>query len=312
MIKKENYRHTSRKRLVGSFVILLAGILLVIFILPKLIFSLVGLFWMPIDGLRIWLSQSGDSLPAYFRDRNELLNEIKDLKTKIASEQGTEHSINRLEKENNRLRELLGTVSEERILARVIARPNDLPYDLLMLDIGREQGLIEGAPVYVGKDQVIGLLTKVEAKTSLVTLVTTPGVTVSAYIYGPNIFTIAEGIGGGVMRVRVPQGIILNNEDLVILPALDSGVLGKIGEVVTTPTNPERHGYITFDTPIQSLRYVSVGTAPVVTNTFDESLVVVEKILNEKLMVDVPPNRLVRPDIATSSETISTSTPVLE
>jgi hypothetical protein len=161
--------------------------------------------------------------------------------------------------------------------------------------------------VFLGSDQVVGFVSKVFEKTSLVTLVTTPGFISSAYVIGPDIYTFAEGVGGGVLRVRIPQGILLQIGDLVVLPALDSGVYGDVSLVEAAPTQPEQYGYVSADIPLQSLYYVSVGAEPVVTHTFEQAEKVVADAKSALFTVAVPSNILVTPEHASTSY-VGTST----
>jgi len=266
--------------------------------------------WYPFDSVRLWVAQSGSSLPHYLRDRSALLDELEVLKIKIATEAGTESTIKKLQIENNQFREQIGALPEARILARVIGRPNQLPYDMLMLDRGSEHSIQLNTPVFLGSDQVIGFVSKVFAKTALVTLVTTAGFTSSAYVFGPNIYTEAHGVGGGVLRVRVPQGILLQSGNLVVLPALDSGVYGAVSLIETSPTQPEQYGYVLLDVPLQSMYYVSVGSTPIVTNTFTEAQSVVAAVSATLFAVDVPFDMLVTPETSASGTVASSTAPL--
>jgi cell shape-determining protein MreC len=308
LIKKASSRHTS---LIKKIVPLLVVFLLAFFsylVIPSIIKEVVKLAWYPFDSLRVWVDESNSSLPQYIRDRSALVAELNDLKIKVATEQGTENTIKKLEIENDEFRSRVGAVPENRILARVIGRPNRLPYDMLMLDRGSDNGIVEQAPVFLGKDQVIGFVSKVHAKTSLVTLVTTPGFSSSAYVIGPNIFTFADGMGGGVLRISVPQGILLHKGDLVVLPAIDSGVYGAVSEIVAPATQPEQYGYLTTSIPLQSLYYVTVGSEDVVTNNFTKAEEVVNKVKADLFKVNLPAGVLVTPETVASS-TASTSIP---
>jgi len=270
---------------------------MLLWLIPKISHSVVSILWYPAERVRVWMTESNSTLPMLLRERQELLEDIRRLEMKIATEQGTDSTIRRLQIENEQLRALVGAVPEERILARVVARPPQLPYDYVMIDRGARDGVLEGAPVFAGKDAVIGIITFVSERVSYARLVSDPAVTITVFIVGPNIFTIAEGLGNGVVRVRVPQGIIINKSDIVLLPAVDTGILGQIEEIVTSPTNPERHGYIVLPSNIQSLRYISVGAEPISTPDFSEVTSAIGNHLVDLLSVPVPPEFLVQPDV---------------
>jgi len=297
---KGNSARVSSKRAVGSVFflgIVMAGLLL---LSPVFFSSLSRLFWYPAEQFRVWLTESQSALPTVWRDRQELLDEIRRLEIKIATEQGTDSTVRRLQVENDQFRALLGAETTARVVARVVARPPQLPYDLIMLDRGSVDGVQLNAPVFAGLDTVFGVVSQVNQNTSYVTPLSHPSLTFTVFIVGPNIFTVAEGLGGGVVRVRVPQGIAISKNDIVLLPAADAAIVGKIEEVRTTPTKPERHGYITFPQPLQSLPFVSVSSEPLVTPDFDVTKEEVFERVKEILTLAVPPDILVRP--ATISE----------
>lgn len=289
----------------------LVAVWVVFLVAPYIFRGVAAAFWYPFDSVRTWVEESGSSLPQYLRDRSALVAELEALKVRVSTEQGNANTLKKLQVENSEFRTQIGAVPEARVLARVIGRPNQLPYDMLMIDRGANHSVTLNAPVFLGSDQVIGFVSKVFEKTSLVTLVTTPGFVSSAYVVGPDIYTFAEGMGGGVLRVRIPQGILLQTGDLVVLPALDSGVYGDVSLVVAAPTQPEQYGYVSVDTPLQSLYYVSVGAEPVVTHTFAQAEKVVADVTSGLFTVAVPPDILVTPEHA-STTYVTASTSVLQ
>ena len=214
----------------------------------------------PVTAVSSWYQYSEGAFPSYLRSRAELTKEIDELKATIANDTGTELSVKRLLEENMQLRSAAEvSTSTNRISARVIAQPSKLSYDLLQIDQGSETGIVVGAPVFLGVDTVIGVVVHVARTYAFVELVTTPGFMATAYIVGPNVFANLEGIGGGVARVRVPQGIALREGNLILLPSVSSGVYGEVVRVENVPTQPEQFGYVTPPLSLQSILYVSVA-----------------------------------------------------
>jgi cell shape-determining protein MreC len=274
---------------------------------PKLVLGVVGVVVYPFEAMRVWVLESSDSLPSYLRERHVLIKEMEALEQRVAIAEGTENSLAKLQVENEQFRLLCNAVPEERVIARVVGRPPELPYDIMMLDRGYTHGVLEQAPVFVGSDQVIGYVSRVYAETALVTLVTTAGFESMAYIIGPNIYTYAEGMGGGMMRVQVPQGIPLSVGNTVMLPAIDSGVYGHIAEVVTSPTQPEQFGYVPLSTNLQSMQYVSVGRSPIVTHTYEEAEALIDEVKADLFAINLPPGVLVTPEVGSSTASSSAS-----
>jgi hypothetical protein len=107
--------------------------------------------------------------------------------------------------------------------------------------------------------------------------------------------------------VRIPQGILLQKGDLVLLPAIDSGVYGEVSQIETSATQPEQYGFVTTEVPIQSLYYVSVGKEGIVTNDYDSAEKLVDNIKSHLFDVKLPEGVLVTPDTVLATSTGTTS-----
>jgi cell shape-determining protein MreC len=256
--KRTSKQNEKTERMIRVVVVAVCALCLGL-ILPRL-FSLAGqIILSPVHGIHTWIQTSDSRLPLYLRDRNELITRITELEQAVAIASGTDLTERRLYEENQWLRQLLGTKEDSRIAAAVIARPSQLPYDYLQIDKGKNDGIVAGAPVYVGRDNVIGIITFTTETYSFIELFTTPSFSATAFISGANVMATIDGHGGGVARVRVPQGVPLRVGDLVHLPSLDPGVFGRVAYLENEPSQPEQFGYIALSQPISSIHYVSVG-----------------------------------------------------
>ncbi len=303
-ITRVNSRRISRnkKRLQIIFATCIA--LLLLFLIPRVLMLVGATVIAPINGVKTWLTQSGASLPVYFRNRSELIAQITDLQSQLAATGGDTYTARTLMKENQDLRRLLGVEEEQRILAGVIGRPNALPYDSLMLDKGSNDGVTVGAPVYVATETVIGVVKSVTPEASLVELITSPGFESTVYVLGPDIYTTAIGIGGGQLRVGVPQGISLAVGDMVVLPSTVSGIFGEISVVQSEPSQPEQYGFVSTKIPLASIRFVAIGKKPLIPITFQEAQKQLETMKSTAFLIDVPQDILLHATttVATSSK----------
>lgn len=288
----------------------LLGIVSLSFVIPAATSTVGSTVLFPIHMTKLWFIESSHALPVYLRNKDELLSKIDELERQITEMSVTQASRNRLHKENQQLRSMLELpVEQTRLLGRVIARPTQLPYDVLQIDIGARDGVVTGAPVYLGHDQVLGFISFTAARYALVTLVTSPEQLGTAYVFGPNIYARTEGVGGGVLRIRIPQGVPVDEGDLAILPAVDIGQFGIITHIETRPTEPQQYAYVSLPVSLQSIRYVSVGTAPIEQVSFREVVERVEAASTTMFAVDVIDDQF---DVATSSETESFELPAIE
>ncbi len=287
--KKANYRHASHKNY-RSWIIILTVVISVGLLFPWLISRVSAIVLFPIHYTTTWVKTSDRLFPSYLRSKADLVSEIESLKSEIATRGGTQMSINRLLEENMQLRGMnKASVFDDRVVARVLARPDTLTYDLLQIDKGISDGVVEGSPVYTGVDSVLGIVVHTAEDYSFVDLFTSPGFKSTAFIIGPNVFSSIEGVGGGVARVSLPQGVSIRLGQLVILPNVSNGIYGEIVRVESEPTQPEQYGYITPPLAMNSLLYVSVGLKPVqVKSDFIIDEQVREAIRKSTRLSDVP------------------------
>lgn len=284
-MRARSSRKSKTKKIVIPIIIF--GVVICIgLLLPKLFNFIGGLVMTPIHGVSQWYQTSDEMLPVLLRDKSSLNQEIKDLKNQLLAAQGQDLTLRRLQDENNRFRSLLGAADVDRVAANVIARPDELPYDLLQIDQGSLAGIREESLVYLGADQVIGFVAQVAPSYSFVQLFTTPGAEMTGFISGPDVIATVEGVGGGVARIRVPQGIPLSIGDLVYVPSIDPGVFGRIDYIENRPSQPEQFGYITLQTSIQSLNKVAVANAVLETTSVEEILLGKESIITERLLLE--------------------------
>tara|TARA_B100000745_G_scaffold44161_1_gene26704 strand:+ start:1544 stop:2395 length:852 start_codon:yes stop_codon:yes gene_type:complete len=273
--------------------------------MPKVFRTVASVVVSPVVMTKSWFAESGSSFPQYLRNRKELLDELALMRTELAATGGERHTIKTLAQENEELRSLLGYEGEERILAGVIGRPGNIPYDSLMIDQGVSDGVREGAPVYIGDGTVIGIVKNAAPQTALVELITTPGFEATVFIMGPDIYTNAVGVGGGQLRVGVPQGIELAVGDMVVLPSITSGIYGEVSVVQSEPTRPEQYGFVSPHTPLSGIRFVSVGTTPMQSVSFEEAQQILGEIRSEFFMVPVPEDILIDTESGSSTATSS-------
>ena len=302
---KANSRRIWRNKHFLGFVAVCASVLVMLFFAPVVFRSAASVAMLPAVSVHNWLVESTGALPSYLRSRSELVQHERELRRELADHAAAALTAAGLAHENEALRALIGATSSQRIAAGVIGRPTALPYDVLLIDRGTEDGIQENAPVYAGGDHAIGFVAHVFSGSAVVALVTTPGLTSTVYIYGPNIYTTATGLGSGSLRVSVPQGIELSEGDPVVVPSLNGGVYGTISVVDSEPRRPEQYGYVSMEEPLASISHVSVGTSPLPSISFEEAKEIIETVRVDMLTVPVPHGVLVDVNTGTSTATSS-------
>jgi len=234
----------------------------------------------------------------YITDRDTLREEVMKLKGELLTRDAESETMVRLRAENEALRNVLGRMeTDERIAAAVIAQPPFMPYDALLIDRGSEDGIKEGAVVYHYGNRAVGVVGTAYPKSALVTLFSTPDIETTVYILGPDIFTKAYGMGAGTIRVSVPQDIELSEGDVVVLPSLETGILGTVTTVDKKITEPEQHGFIVADESLQSLRVLSIARDVITQVSFEEALQNIQAQEYQLLPVAIPEDLLIEQDV---------------
>jgi len=285
--KANSYRKDDKKRIPRAVLFVVIAFLILV-VAKGSIGVVTSFFSSPLFSIRDYLDTSTAVVPMYIKERSELVDQIHKLQQTVASQYGITSTLTLLQNENTELRALLGDSDVPSVVAGVIARPPMIPYDTVLLDKGRVNGIEQYSPVYVGSHTTIGYVREVYTTQSLVTLFSSPGVETTVYVYGPNIFTTAYGEGGGVVRLSIPQGLNIKEGDVVILPSLNGGVLGSVSYIQSVATEPEQHAYVTSQVSLQSVRLVRVDVQPVVPMTFPDALRVVENTESYLFRLTVP------------------------
>jgi len=261
----------------------------------------------PVHGVNSWLQESTSLFPTLVRDRSSLLDEIRTLEHELLVANNSAITLERMTAENQRLRSLLGIEETNTVAAGVIARPNQLPYDLLQIDKGRNDGVRIGAPVYAGAETVVGQIVQSAPTYSFVRLLTSPGVEATGFIEGANVAAVIEGYGGGVARVRVPQGIFLQEGNLVHVLGTEPGVFGRIASIENEPTQPDQYGYIVPDVSINGLHIVQVALEFPEVRPLEAITADIEALLEQQLVIEEVPVVTVSTSTATTTNITATS-----
>lgn len=279
----------SLRRRQGIILALGIGALLVVFVFGRtlggLVAPAVAPFYAGATQISAWIEAAGSVMTS----RAVLHERLLLLEQRLADAAEHEATMERMHAENEELRLLLGAPHSPRIAAGVIGRPPTVPYDVLYLDKGSADGIIEGAYVFHGGNRAIGYVSRVFARSALVRLLSSPGVETSAYILGPDIYTRAEGQGGGTMRVTVPQEVGMQTGDVVILPTIASAILGRVEVIDEVSAEPSLRGYLVATPSIHELLFVGVSTHLVHEVSFEQAHTNVNRTIADLLLVEVSP-----------------------
>ncbi len=172
--------------------------------------------------------------------------------------------ITALESENEGLKEFLNANDGMNVkrpkgsLFSVAQRPPFSPYDSIVVNGGTDNGIQVDDLVFASADVLIGYVTAVFPRTSVVTLYSSSGQRQEVYVGTSSEAVASEGRGGGNFYIKVPSESKINVGDPVIWPSMQNILLGTVNKVDSVVG--DAFAYVLFKSlvPIYSIRYVEI------------------------------------------------------
>ncbi len=258
--KQFQYPRRNRRILIFSFFLILV---LILIIFRKPIMNFVGNSFQNL-GHAIWpnSNKAADNLgdTSYiFKTRGGLNAENQDLKNQLLELTMKQTDYALLADENAKLKEIFFRKENRNLtLATIWAKPSQSPYDTLIIDLGSLQGIKPAQKVFAQGNILIGQVFEVYDNTSKVKLYSSPGEKTDAMIVGKDIYVQATGRGGQNFEITLPQDFEINIGDEVVVPSMNSQVLGLVVEVISDPRDPLKKVLLRSPINIQELKFVEV------------------------------------------------------
>ena len=192
-----------------------------------------------------------------FYSKSSLLEENETLKKEIRDISLKLLDRNLLYEENLSLKERLGrSGSGQTIVARVIVKPPQSIYDVLVVDVGSKEGIKGGEKVLYGDNIMIGEIAEVSEKTSKVRLFSSSGEQINVTIGNHAVPALATGAGGGNFEIKIPRDTPISLGDRILAPSIMPYFLGVVEYVESKESDPFER--ILFKSPISPLEIETV------------------------------------------------------
>jgi cell shape-determining protein MreC len=145
------------------------------------------------------------------------------------------------------------------ILGAVIEKPPRGIYDELLIDIGSNNGVTVGAPVYAPGLILIGSTTVVYGNMARVALYSSVGGSYQVSIGPKRVPALAVGRGGGQYEAQVAQGSDIREGDAVSDAIIGTGPFGVVRSILSNPSDPFETILFAPAVSVYSLDWVFVG-----------------------------------------------------
>jgi len=197
---------------------------------------------------------------AYFISKSSLLAENQNLKSELIGSEARMVNYNSVLSENDSLKEILGRLGEKSMtLSAILSKPNQSPYDTLIIDAGSREGIKSGDAVFAFGSVPIGTVAEAYANTSKVTLFSSSGEKRQVVI-GKGIFAEIVGRGGGNFEMKIPRDLALAEGDQATMPGLTPRVVAVVQTIISDPRDPFIKALLVAPVNIQELKFVEVDS----------------------------------------------------
>lgn len=223
-------------------------------ILGGTLYSVASKMWWIGDGTHnVW-----SSFITNFQDKSTLARENDSLRADLLHMQAQVLDRNLLDEKVTKLEESLGRlISDDRVVANILAGPNQSVYDTLVIDAGAEEGISVGDMVAYANSGVVGEIVEVSAVSAKVKLYSSPGEQ-NMVLIGPHAIPVtALGRGMGNFEAKVPQDSAIAIGDTALSPK-GNLIFGTISLIEEKPAEPFKRIFLRVPFNITEIRSVEV------------------------------------------------------
>ena len=236
--------------------IFVAGFIFIIFVLafifPKPMRNFFATTAVPVWQASATIGNGLQNLAGFFSGKSSLISQVTSLQNQISSLELKQIDYDAVLKENQDLKSLFGrrVVGDAKtqrdqnlgngrsvnvnigtgpgILARVVSKPPQSPYDTFVLDIGTQDGASVGDKVYISDTVLIGEIAEASDKNSIVNLFSKSGL-INGFVDERTGATYqVSGRGGANMSVEVPKDADILWGDTFSYPSLKTSIIGSV------------------------------------------------------------------------------------
>ncbi len=259
-----NRKRTAARLQFFSFAVLVLAVVGVVALAREPLASLLWRVGSPLSHLRDTAFGNTGIFFSSFTSNRALAVENNLLRAELASTSVALMDRSILIQENLDLKSRLGRLSPamSSVLATVLLRPPASPYDTLVIDVGRNEGVAPGDLVAAGGSVYIGTVHEVYATTARVVLFSAPGESYSALLLDAvattSLAISVAGQGAGSLTAEVPAGTSVRAGDSVLFPNLMPQITATVIQVEEKNQASFKTIYMQLPVTINSLRFVEV------------------------------------------------------
>ncbi len=172
---------------------------------------------------------------SFLESKKSLIEENTMLREKLSGIEPLFFERERLKKENEELKRMLGRYENTKvILASIITKPNRSPYDTVVIDAGSAEGVEKKDKIVAGENVLIGEVEEVFSHSALVRLYSSPGVSMDVSVGDNAMLTTITGKGGGTFEFKLPKNSSIAKGSAIISLGIEPHVVGVVESVFSS------------------------------------------------------------------------------
>ncbi len=206
------------------------------------------------------ISEKLSNTSAYFYSKKSLLLQNENFKLRLNEEIAKMSNYNSILDENIKIKEILGRKVErdEMVLASILSKPNQSPYDTIIIDAGTKESVTLGQRVFALGDVPIGTIAGVYPGSSKVILFSSPGEVTDVVISGHDVSMQLVGRGGGNFEMVLPRDLILEKGTEVVLPGITPHTVATVETIISDPRDSFQKALLLSPVNIFELKFVEI------------------------------------------------------
>lgn len=195
-----------------------------------------------------------------FYEKSGLIEENNILKEKILELDAKKKYFDVLEKENQELKTFFNIAENKKyVIAPVLLRPPVMPYDVLVVDVGSDNGVKVGDTATAYGDILIGHIIEISPKTSKIKMISFLGEETNVFFDVIGLSATGIGKGGGNMEIALPVSVEIKSGERILSLGGKTLLVGIVDKTEIDPAAVFQKIIFHLPINIQELKYVMIS-----------------------------------------------------
>ncbi len=225
-------------------------------------FDILSFVALPLWRLENWAEDSLGQGRLFFRSKKALLEENQKISYELDNIKMELDASYSLKEQNQELMVQMGRevpAKSTLILANILSGPNVPPYESLIVDVSKIDGVSVGDRVIYGPNILLGEISQIFGQSSKVRLYSASGIQTNVLIPSTEVWhAVANGYGGGNFSIELPSRISIKKGMQILIPGIELYVLGVVGYVKVDLSTASQRVLIRYPVNLKKMRFVHI------------------------------------------------------